>query len=156
MPSGMSSSQTCRNTRRRVGDRWKTCRSNLPVWGKSTGKLAGARETCRYGMNLLGKLKFVFLKLIGKCDTALGLIFGVVPEHQVKGIEGGIVMAFAKEALKESFPYKHLQFNWIGDFNPSMMKVLDQVGAKILKTHVTYRYLFDRDKPFERAKKVNV
>ena len=107
-------------------------------------------------MNLFGKLKFVFLKLIGKCDTALGLIFGVVPEHQVKGIEGGIVMAFAKEALKESFPYKHLQFNWIGDFNPSMMKVLDQVGAKILKTHVTYRYLFDRNKSFERAKKVNV
>lgn len=107
-------------------------------------------------MNLFGKLKFVFLKLIGKCDTALGLIFGVVPEHQAKGIEGGIIMAFAKVALKENFPYKHLQFNWIGDFNPSMMKVFDQVGATILKTHVTYRYLFDRNKPFERAKKVNV
>ncbi|MBU8891995.1 MAG: hypothetical protein KOO66_04405 [Bacteroidales bacterium] len=107
-------------------------------------------------MNLIGKLKFLFYKSIGKCDTVLGLIFGIIPEYQAKGIEGGIVMAFANEALKKNFPYKHLQFNWIGDFNPSMMKVLQQVGSKILKTHVTYRYLFDRSKLFKRAKKVNV
>jgi len=107
-------------------------------------------------MNLIGKLKFLFYKMTGTCDTALGLIFGVVHEFQAKGIEGGIVMAFAKEALKKDFPYKHLQFNWIGDFNPTMLKVLDQVGGHVLKTHVTYRYLFDRNKPFERAKKVNI
>lgn len=107
-------------------------------------------------MNLWGKLKFMFYKLTGACDTALGLIFGVVPEFQAKGIEGGIVMAFAHEALKKDFPYKHLQFNWIGDFNPTMLKVLDQVGGHVLKTHTTYRYLFDRSKPFERAKKVNI
>ena len=107
-------------------------------------------------MNLLGKLKFLFYKKTGACDTALGLIFGVVPEFQSKGIEGGIVMAFAKEALKKDFPYKHLQFNWIGDFNPTMLKVLDQIGGHILKTHITYRYLFDRNKTFQRAKKVNV
>lgn len=65
-------------------------------------------------------------------------------------------MAFAHEALKKDFPYKHLQFNWIGDFNPTMLKVLDQVGGHVLKTHTTYRYLFDRSKPFERAKKVNI
>ncbi|MCB2197117.1 MAG: hypothetical protein KQH79_14750 [Bacteroidetes bacterium] len=107
-------------------------------------------------MNLWGKLKFMFYKLTGACDTALGLIFGVVPEFQAKGIEGGIVMAFAHEALKKDFPYKHLQFNWIGDFNPTMLKVLDQVGGHVLKTHTTYRYLFDRNKPFKRAKKVNI
>ncbi|MGM0504060.1 MAG: hypothetical protein ACQESQ_05525 [Bacteroidota bacterium] len=107
-------------------------------------------------MNLWSKLKFLYYKKKGECDTVLGLIFGVVPEHQGKGVEGGIVMAFADVALKKGFPYKHLQFNWIGDFNPAMMKVVDQVGAHILKTHVTYRYLFDRNKPFERAKKVNI
>ncbi len=107
-------------------------------------------------MNLWGKIKFMFYKLTGTCDTALGLIFGIVPEFQAKGIEGGIVMAFAHEALKKDFPYKHLQFNWIGDFNPAMIKVLDQVGGNVLKTHTTYRYLFDRNKPFERAKRVNV
>lgn len=107
-------------------------------------------------MNLWGKVKFLFYKYAGACDTALGLIFGVVPEQQSKGIEGGIVMAFAHEALKKDFPYKHLQFNWIGDFNPTMLKVLGQVGGHVLKTHVTFRYLFDREKPFKRAKKMNV
>ena len=45
--------------------------------------------------------------------------------------------------------------NWIGDFNPTMMRVAERVGAKIRKTHITYRYLFDRTKEFKRARKVN-
>jgi len=40
--------------------------------------------------------------------------------------------------------------NWIGDFNPKMMRVAEQVGGKILKTHHTYRFLFDRNKEFKR------
>jgi hypothetical protein len=40
--------------------------------------------------------------------------------------------------------------NWIGDFNPRMMHVAEQIGAKIYKTHHTYRYLFDRSKEFRR------
>jgi hypothetical protein len=83
------------------------------------------------------------------------LIFGVVPEHQGRGVEGGLVMAFGDIALNKGFPYKDLELNWIGDFNPTMMKVAEQIGAAIRKTHVTYRYLFDRTKPFKREKKVS-
>jgi hypothetical protein len=36
-----------------------------------------------------------------------------------------------------------------------MMHLLDQIGAKITKTHITYRYNFDREAPFERAPLVN-
>jgi hypothetical protein len=36
-----------------------------------------------------------------------------------------------------------------------MMKVAEQIGAEIRKIHVTYRYLFDRTKPFKREKKVS-
>jgi len=36
------------------------------------------------------------------------------------------------------------------------MHLLDQIGARIIKTHITYRYLFDRYAPFERAPAVNV
>ncbi len=107
-------------------------------------------------MNLWGKILFMYHKWKNTCDKALGLIFGVVPGHQGKGIEGGLVMSFAEVALKKNFPYKHIELNWIGDFNPTMMKVAEQVGASILKTHITYRYLFDREKEFKRAKKVNV
>jgi len=36
-----------------------------------------------------------------------------------------------------------------------MMKIAEQIGAKIRKTHVTYRYMFDPTKPFKRMKKVS-
>lgn len=32
-----------------------------------------------------------------------------------------------------------------------MMKVSEFIGGKIYKTHVTYRYLFDRNAEFKRA-----
>ncbi len=79
-----------------------------------------------------------------------------MPEFQSKGIEAGMIMEFAKNAFKPNFPYTDLEMNWIGDFNPSMMKMVEQIGGKVRKTHLTFRYLFDRSKPFARAKRVNV
>jgi len=105
-------------------------------------------------MDLLAKIKFWLLKKFKPCTTAFGLIFGVVPAYQGKGVEGGMIIAFEKIALSRGFPYKDLEMNWIGDFNPSMMKLVAQVGARIIKTHVTYRLIFDPEKPFERAKKL--
>jgi len=106
--------------------------------------------------NILNKLRLLFnLRYKKTCTRIIGRIFGIVPEHQGKGLEAGLIKAFEKIALKPNFHYKELQMNWIGDFNPSMMKVAEQIGAKILKTHITFRYLFDRDKEFQRAKVVN-
>ncbi|MDZ7633643.1 MAG: hypothetical protein U5L72_04020 [Bacteroidales bacterium] len=108
-------------------------------------------------LNHVGRLKFLWYRYVrSELTKAFGLIFGIVPEHQRKGVEGALIMSFAKLALSEKFPYKELEFNWIGDFNPSMMHLLDQIGATIIKTHITYRYLFDRNAPFERAPIVNV
>jgi GNAT superfamily N-acetyltransferase len=49
-------------------------------------------------LNLIAKLKFLYFKIRNKWDKAFGVIFGVVPKHQGKGIEAAIVMAFAKIA----------------------------------------------------------
>jgi hypothetical protein len=103
-------------------------------------------------MNIPGKIKFLYHKLIKTCKKAYGVIFGVVPKFQSKGIEGGMIMAFADVALKPGFQYEHIELNWIGDFNPVMMKIADQLDFKIIKTHITWRYLFDREKEFKRAK----
>jgi GNAT superfamily N-acetyltransferase len=103
----------------------------------------------------LAKLKFLYHKWKKTCTKAFGVIFGIVPEHQGKGLEGALVMAFAGVAWKPGFQYKELELNWIGDFNPSMMKVAEQIGASIRKTHVTYRYLFDPTREFKRAPFVN-
>ena len=107
-------------------------------------------------LNNIGRLKFLWYRHVRKEITkAFGMIFGIVPEHQRKGVEGALIISFAKLAVKSDFPYKDLEFNWIGDFNHSMMHLLDQIGARIIKTHITYRYLFDRNAPFERAPVVN-
>ncbi|MFO7722304.1 MAG: hypothetical protein R6V49_03680 [Bacteroidales bacterium] len=107
-------------------------------------------------MNSWGKLKFLlYFKVMKKCTTAIGMIFGIALEHQRKGLEGALVYAFRKVAIARNFPYRELELNWIGDFNPTMMRIAEMVGCKIRKTHITYRYLFDRSKPFSRAKKVS-
>ncbi len=108
-------------------------------------------------LHQVNKLRLMFdLKIRHTCSRIIGRIFGIVPEHQGKGLEAGLIKSFEKVAYKPGFPYNDLQMNWIGDFNPSMMKVMEQIGARVYKTHVTFRYLFDRDKPFKRARRVNL
>ncbi|AWW30277.1 hypothetical protein DN752_09160 [Echinicola strongylocentroti] len=103
-------------------------------------------------MNWLGKAKFLYHKVFNPPNKMLGLVFGVVPEHQGKGVESAMVKNFNDMSSQKSFPYETIEMNWIGDFSPKMMRVCEQLYAKIYKTHHTYRYLFDREKPFERHK----
>jgi hypothetical protein len=105
-------------------------------------------------MNWFNKLRFMYyLKVRKSCTRVVGRIFGIVPDHQGKGVDGAIIESFEKEIHKPGFPYKDLEMNWIGDFNPAMIKVVENIGGRLHKTHSTYRYLFDRTKPFERARK---
>jgi hypothetical protein len=107
--------------------------------------------------NLWTKLRFLWnLKITKKVDRVIGRIFGVIPEYQGKGVEGALVRTFENEIIKPGFPYKYIELNWIGDFNPVMMKVSEFIGGSIYKTHVTYRYIFDRTKEFQRFPIVNV
>jgi hypothetical protein len=101
-------------------------------------------------LNWWGKLKFLYYKKFKPSNKMLGLVFGVVPEHQGKGVEGAMILKYQDFVLDKSFPYETIEMNWIGDFNPKMMRVVEQIGSEILKTHATYRYLFDRTKEFKR------
>ena len=101
-------------------------------------------------LDWIGKLKFVWHKWRKSNKKMLGLVFGVVPAHQGKGLDGALVMATAQMVQKDYRRYPILEMNWVGDFNRKMILVVKQVGGEIGKTHHTYRYLFDREKPFER------
>jgi GNAT superfamily N-acetyltransferase len=101
------------------------------------------------------KLKFFYYMKRGIIDQIYGLIFAIAPEYRGRGVEAALIMSYAKEAFKPKFPYKRMELIWIGDFNPAMMHMVEQVGGKICKTHITYRYLFDRTKEFKRAPKVS-
>lgn len=102
-------------------------------------------------LTLWGKLLFLWNKWRRNCKTMFGIVFGVVQHHQKKGVEVAMVVA-SSYVLQDpkQVKYEDLQMNWIGDFNPKMMNVARYIGGTIYKTHHTYRYLFDRQKPFER------
>lgn len=105
-------------------------------------------------LNLLGKIKFLWYKKRLKRRKLLGLIFGVTPEHQGKGVDGAIINALATEA-NQNFPqFETIEMQGIGDFNRKMILVVKQVGGDVRKVHTTYRYLFDRNQPFERMKNI--
>ncbi len=105
-------------------------------------------------LNLIGKLKFLWFKRFNKNQKMLGILFGVIPEHQGKGVDGAIILASQKTLHSISNKYPVTEIKGIGDFNKRMVLVLKQVGGDICKVHTTYRYLFDRNKPFERMKPI--
>jgi GNAT superfamily N-acetyltransferase len=102
-----------------------------------------------------GKIKFLLLKSRGVLTRTCGVIFGVVPEHQGKGVESAIALRFRTAARENPFyPYTTMDMNWVGDFNPKMMRFVSQLGATNDKTFITYRYLFNPNQPFSRCPKV--
>jgi len=103
-------------------------------------------------LNLINKLRLLFdLKIRKKTKRALGLIFAAVPEFQGKGITDGMI-SFFEDEVERGMHYTDLEMNWIGDFNPKMMNMVKLLYPDIRKTHITYRFLFDRNKEFKRAK----
>ena len=103
-------------------------------------------------MDAWGTVKFLWHRYVMKsCDRMFGLIFGAVPEWHGKGMDAAIAMDLAwTHIAKGHLPYHYTEMNWVGDFNPAMIKMVEQIGSEVVKVHHTYRYLFDRDKPFER------
>lgn len=101
--------------------------------------------------DFLHKLKFLWVKATKPCKKFTGLVFGIVPEFQGKGIDAFIVGEAYKDVIKTSFPYSEYEMQWIGDFNPKMLNVGLGLGD-VFQTRklTTYRYLFDRTKEFKR------
>lgn len=99
--------------------------------------------------DLWHKLKFLYLQRFGKCDRFLGLVFGVIPEWQGKGLDAYLIIEGSKVICFET-SYKEYEMQWIGDFNPKMINIAQSLGATVTRRLSTYRYLFDRNKPFKR------
>ena len=105
-------------------------------------------------LNLIGKIKtFYHLKIKKSCKKIIGLVFGIVPKHQGKGVDGALIMA-SSETIQKKLAYTDIELNWIPDFNNAMIRVAQQVQAtdeiKPGKIHHTYRYNFDTSIPVER------
>ncbi|MBC9913545.1 hypothetical protein [Chitinophaga varians] len=101
-------------------------------------------------MGLWGKLIFLWMKLTKQCHKIVGIIFGIVPEFQGKGVDAYIILEGAKVIQRKSMPYNQYEMQWIGDFNPRMLNVATSLGAEPSRILTTYRCMFDPNVPVER------
>ncbi|RLD54325.1 MAG: hypothetical protein DRJ05_14900, partial [Bacteroidetes bacterium] len=68
--------------------------------------------------HIINKLTLIYkLKIRKVCTRAIGLIFGVVPEFQGKGVAEGMIVYFENDIRKGQVNYTDLEMNWIGEFN---------------------------------------
>ncbi|WP_370897300.1 hypothetical protein [Chryseobacterium gossypii] len=98
---------------------------------------------------LIEKIKFLWLKKFRKNEKMVGIVFGVVPEWQKKGIDGYMIWE-GTQHLRKHTDFKVTELQWIGDFNPKMIRIAENLDTTVTRKLATYRYLFDRSKEFER------
>ena len=99
------------------------------------------------------KLYFLWLQQFGKCDRFVGLVFGIIPEYQGKGVDAFLIVEAAK-VIQPRYKYQRYEMQWIGDFNPKMVHIAESLGTYLSRKLTTYRYLFDRNKEFKRREMI--
>lgn len=105
-------------------------------------------------LGLWQKIQFVIMRMRGVCKRFVGVVYGVVPEFQGKGVDAYMIVESANVILGAK-QYERLEMQWLGDFNPKMLNLAESLGAQEVRRLSTYRYLFDRNKPFERHPIIN-
>jgi hypothetical protein len=95
------------------------------------------------------KLKFLWIKWTKPNRKFTGLVFGIVPEFQGKGVDAFLINE-AKKVIQPMKKYTEYEMQWIGEFNPKMINVAETFGDTFRSRKLTtYRYLFDRNKEFK-------
>ena len=99
--------------------------------------------------DLWHKLKFLWIKMTRPNKKFTGLVFGIVPEFQGKGVDAYMINE-AKMVVQKQTHYTEYEMLWIGEFNPKMINVAETFGDTYRSRKlITYRYLFDRNKEFK-------
>jgi GNAT superfamily N-acetyltransferase len=100
-------------------------------------------------LGLFDVLKFLWLKKRNTITRAKGLLMGVIPRYQNRGIESAFIHNLSG-VFRNKPHYTEIEFSWVADFNPGMRKIFIAVGCVPVKDYITYRYLFDSTKEFKR------
>lgn len=99
--------------------------------------------------NMMKLMRFIKM---GKFTRTRILIMGVVEKYQRSGIDAAIFWHLDNQVMPKKPQYKEIELSWAGDFNPKIVSLYKSTGGVHAKTHYQMRYLFDREKPFERSK----
>ena len=102
-------------------------------------------------LHLWNMVRFFYYKLTHKMTRMRALVGGVHPTHQNSGVESAIFFQLYNVFRKKPW-FKELELSWVGDFNSRMIAIYEALGAKKAKTHITYRYLINKELPFIRYK----
>ncbi|MCB0700342.1 MAG: hypothetical protein H6551_00210 [Chitinophagales bacterium] len=100
-------------------------------------------------LGLMEKLRLLWMKSFKKPKRFTGLVFGVVPKFQGKGVDGYMIIE-AATVIQGKMLYDDYEMQWIGDWNPRMINIAENLGTHVSRKLRTYRYLFDRTKEFKR------
>jgi hypothetical protein len=113
--------------------------------GEPAGIFASIPEINPYLKNAHGKMNWIRqVKLILKLrlnppKSAKGLIFGIIPTARNKGMDASLILNTFQN-IKEHSKYNRFYLSWVGDFNVGMLKMMDQIGARVDKVHHTYKF----------------
>lgn len=92
-------------------------------------------------------IRFLWFRTTHKMTRMRALVAGVNPSYQNSGIESAIFLQLFHVFRKKRY-YRELELSWVGDFNPKMISIYEAIGAERAKTHMTFRYLINKDLPF--------
>jgi len=101
-------------------------------------------------LNAIGKLKFLYHKWRGTSDVMVGLVFGIDREYHGAGLDGYLIDIAGKQ-IQAKGRYHSTTLTWIGDFNPKMIRIAENLGTQRTRTYHTLRKLFDPNVPFKRV-----
>jgi hypothetical protein len=95
------------------------------------------------------KLRLLMLQKTKPSRKINGVAFGVVPKFQGLGIDAFMIYSGAS-LIREQGGYDLIEMGWGADWNPRMLGIYKAIGGEQSRRMVTYRYNFDRHRPFER------
>ena len=109
--------------------------------------------------NLWHKLKFLWIKKTVPNKKFTGLVFGVIPEFQGKGVDSYMIVEGCRVIQNLTIEngiytigktiYDDYEMQWIGEFNPKMVNVAEAIAGNRSRILTTYRHSFDRTKAFK-------
>lgn len=95
------------------------------------------------------KIQFLWMQRKRRCNRMVGIVFGVIPSYQRKGIDSYMIIEGSKQIFAKG-QYTDYEMQWIGDFNPKMIQLAKNLGAHLSRRLTTYRYMIDPAITFKR------
>lgn len=130
---------------------WFAYHDNVPI--AFLVMIPDANEILRYfngNIGFFGKIKFWYLRQKNVFTRTRITVMGVRPKFQKSGIESGIFWNM-DQVMKKRPNYTEVELSWVGDFNPKMRQLHDEVGGEFAKRHITYRILFNDQGQSQKA-----